>query len=371
MEDGGYIYKRGGKSRHFGTERIVSHFGRSRNTPHHLISHLTPHPLTKMAPSRRNRNLGRFVPYAKAAMRLGAKLAGNRVTKTWTKTKKNKYSGGGVTTQHDKTLQYKRKPAPRRLKKKYRRQAKAYTWNLTKSLGTTTAVRNATLAGSWIAGATTQFAVATCLYGLNGTGATPTLNGFNDVATVCNLDGTTDDKGEKVLFTSAVMDLTYTNTSTVQFTQEVDIYEIIFIGQQSGTDILTDYNECFAAAPKLGGPSTAITDFSPRGVTPFECPIASAKGYRVIKKTKYFVSAGQSFTYQYRDPGNHWMSTIRWLQNAAANQYAWKNVTRTFLFVAKPVIGTPAGNAGSFSVGCTRKYAYKTLSVNKDYTSSI
>lgn len=284
--------------------------------------------------------------------------------------RKRQTDGNGVTAQKDVARIYQKSFMKRYLKKKYKRKAKWWTYQLSKSLGTQVAVRNATIAGNFAAGATTQQAVASALYGITGNAATGVRNGFNDVETILDADPSANEATERVLFISGVMDITYTNTSTVQFTQEVDVYVIRFKGSKgSGPDLVTDYNSAFSAMTNVGG--TQITDFSPRGVTPFDNPVASSRGYQVLKKTKYFVSAGQTFTYQHRDPRNHWLSMSEYKFAGATESWAHPKMSICLLFIVKAVTGTPIANAGSYSIGCTRKYAYKILNQNKDYATNI
>jgi len=308
----------------------------------------------------------RYGPYIKQGIKLLNKFGGSG-----TKTKRKSYkSGSGVTNQFDRQTQYRRKRAPRSIRKKAKRSRRNHEWNILKDLAPQTAVRNSTLSGSWLAGVTNQFAVNCCIYGLNGVADNSSDAGFQDVSVILNADGQSDNAFEKVIFSTAILDLTYTNTSTVQFTQEVDVYEIIFTRQNSGTRLLGDYNAAFAATPVTGG-GTAVTDFSFRGMTPFECPLASAQGYKVMKKTKYFVSSGNCFTYQIKDKSNKWLQGQQWKNASAANEAQWAYKTRNILFIAKPIAGTPAGNAGSFSVGCTRKYLYKVMQENAAGTITI
>lgn len=327
-----------------------------------------------MAKSRSRSNLSRYRPYMAAAMSLGRRLAGRMSRKSGTsysRTNRRSYkSGSGVTSQYDKATQYRRKVAPKRIKRKCRKLAKNYEWNLIRSLGTNTWLRNSSLFGSWVAGATTQFAVNACLFGLRGSGDSPVQAGFQDLQQILGQDTSMDNAFEKAIFSSGVMDITYTNTSTVQFTQEVDVYEIIFVGRTSGGTCLIDYNAQFTATPTIGL-GTAIGDFSPRGVTPFECPGASSMGYRVIKKTKYFISAGNCFTYQIRDSKNKWLEGSEFWVTSQSGESQWRAKTRNVLFISKPISGTPAGNAGSFSIGVTRKYMYKVLQKNNNQTATI
>lgn len=323
-----------------------------------------------MPPKRRPNFLSavsRYAPYALKAYKAYKSTYG----RTQQTRKKNYRSGGGVTIQHDRAVQYLRKRAPKKIRRKCKRQRKSHEWNLIKDLGSNTAVRNSVITGSWVAGDTNQYAVDACLYGMRGDADGANNAGFQDVITILNADTEADSQFEKVIFSTGILDITYTNTSTVQFTQEVDVYEIIFTGRNSGARVVADYNEAFAATPIQGGGGTAVANFTPRGITPFECPLASERGYKILKKTKYFVSAGTCFTYQIKDKKNKWLHGHMLRNASSAFEAQWRYKTRNLLFIAKPITGTPTGNAGSFSIGCTRKYLYKTQFDNRDATITI
>jgi len=326
-----------------------------------------------MARSRRsNRSfssrLNRYAPYVRTGLKLANKFMGGR---SQTKTKRQSYrSGQGVTNQHDKSVQYRKKTAPRRIKKKARRSRKSHEWNLLKDLAPQSCIRNSTITGTFAAGNTDQYAVSACIYGLNGSADSVNQAGYQDVSIILNADPQTDGAFEKCIFSTAILDLTFTNTALVQHTLEVDVYEIVFTRQNSGVTLISDYNAAFAATPSTGG-GVAVSNFNSRGITPFEAPLASAQGYKVMKKTKYFVSAGNCFTYQIKDKSNKWLTGHQWKNSAAASEAQWRWKTRNLLFIAKPITGTPAANAGSFSIGATRKYMYKVLQENAIGTMTI
>lgn len=287
--------------------------------------------------------------------------------------KKSFSSGNGVTSQFDRTLQYRRKSAPKRIKRRARKQRRTHEWNLIKDLGSQTFVRNSTLQGGWAAGVTTQYAVNCCIYGMRGAATDVNNAGFTDVFDICAADANVNSasNNQKLLFSTAILDVTYTNASDAGFVQEVDVYEIIFTGRNSGGSVLQDYNEAFTDTPKHAVGGATITSFSPRGVTPFECPLASARGYKVLKKTKYFVAPGNCFTYRIKDKRNKWLHMTDLRNDSSAFEGQWRYKTRNLLFISKPIAGTDVALAGEFFIGCTRKYMYKVIQDNKDVTTSI
>lgn len=282
----------------------------------------------------------------------------------------NRGNNTGVTSQYDKARQYTFKRAPKKIRRKYKRIAKNARWALIKTLGTRTQIRNHEVGNSWTAGAWTtsssQRVSAVALYGLNGTTPTAQHAGYTDVAAVSTNDPDFDEKSEAILFSGAVLDLTFRNTSA-SMGLEVDMYEIIFKGTSSAGNIILDYNNAIGDTTKqagaLVGPVT-LGSLDSRGITPFDVSLASSRGYKILKKTKYFVPAGQTFTFQHRDPRNHYISAQTVLNE---NNGQWRWQTYNLLFVAKPLVGTSTSTAGSFSIGATRSYKYKVLKDNKDY----
>lgn len=328
-----------------------------------------------MPKARKSRSNNRYQPYIDAAIRAGIKAVTNRVTSgTWTGTGKtrNGPSSSGVTSNYDKSVQYKRKTAPRKIRRKYKRIYNQNKWALIKKLGTNVFVRNHTISGSWLAGWTTansQRVVNCCIYGLNGAAPGTDSAGYSDINSIAANDERFADDFQSLFFSSAVLDITFRNTGTA-FALEVDMYEIIFKGRTSGNDLITDYNQALINTPEVipGTGTNPITTLQLRGITPFDCSLASSKGYRVLKKTKYFVPAGQTFTFQHRDPRNHFLSN-HYFTSGTGGQWNWK--TYNLLFVAKPVAGTDTALLGTFVVGVTRTYHYKILQDNQASGSII
>lgn len=320
-----------------------------------------------MPKSRSKSSFSRYRPYAKAAMSLASKFFRGSAKRIATKVNKGPGDYGGVTSQYDKKVQYVRKSAPKRIKRKYKRIAKNAKWAQIKQLGQKTLVRNGTVSNSWgvWTNATSQRVAAVALYGLNGAAPAATIAGFSDVNSIAANDANFDEKTEAILFTSAVLDITFRNTSAAMGL-EVDMYEIIFKGQNSGPDIITDYNQALGDLTKQapGAGAGTLTDLTNRGVTPFEASLASSRGYVVMKKTKYFVPAGNTFTFQHRDPRNHFLQNQYYANQANSAQWRWK--TYNLLFIAKPVAGTADNTVGGFTIGVTRKYGYKVIEDNKD-----
>lgn len=187
----------------------------------------------------------------------------------------------------------------------------------------------------------------------------------------------------KFLFKSAVLDVTIRNTSTLNVlgTQtpdsrgkmEIDVYEII--SPKEWVDSASNYytlGSCFTKGdgltPRIGGAGTGL-DLALRGVTPWDVPAAlSYFRLKILKKTKYFVNNGDTFTYQVRDPKRRVMMQERLEKMAGVNVPRW---SRHVLFIGKLVPGNTLGSGvgtwtESMTFGITRKYFYKIEGANDD-----
>jgi hypothetical protein len=193
--------------------------------------------------------------------------------------------------------------------------------------------------------------------------------------------GATIDRNTKVMFHSAVMDLTIRNTSELQTGAgiyaldsqaaiELDVYDIT-LGEDTSdnTDVYTSLSELLNGYDdkEIGGAGTGIS-IEDRGATPFELPSNIGRfKLKVLQKTKYFIPNGQTITLQERNPKR---KVIRYGQletNEGFNKRGW---TRFKFIIYKAVPGITVGNAvGTFrmgiTVGLTKKYMYKVEGFNE------
>lgn len=277
-------------------------------------------------------------------------------------------SGVGVTSQYDKKVSYYKKSAPRWKKRAYGRFARKVRSVFLKDVGTKTIIRNAQLTRTWATG--DQDYVAVSIYGTDGLATTTQMAGHDDLKQIFDNDTTTKPTS-KFLFGSAVCDITFTNLSTItdgtnQNTgMEIDIYEMVYGRQPDCTNPVALFNDAATNTDAINGLNPQI-NLTVRGATPFDLPDALSRGkVKILKKTKYFLAAGQCATYQFRDPKNR--SFKKDVVDTSDNNYVLPWVTRTLFFVAK---GIPTGDATkvlkALQVGCTRKYMYKVIEDNDD-----
>ena len=318
---------------------------------------------------------------ARSAYQLGQYLA--RRTRmnsgrsyTQTKTKKRKSSGKGVTFQHDRQLIYQKRRMPYRKKKKWIAFKQKVNAISEKELGTQTVVFNRRKEFNYVN--MNNHGLFTLALYPNTSGETwlndiRYLHQMDNTNDPTSIDGTTVDETTKYMFQSAVLDVTMRNTSFSaegldrDCSLEVDIYEMTMSRKAvKGTTQITDLKDVFSDGYtdtkdiKNTGVSVVTAGITPekRGVTPFDCPQALAK-YRIkiLKKTKLFISNGQTSTYQMRDPTRHVVTRARLGETPGVNM---PGMTK-FLYItfkAVPGIDVPA-TTPQLDTGITRKYMYK------------
>lgn len=282
--------------------------------------------------------------------------------------------GQGITTQHDRSLIYRKRRMPRRRRRVWRRFNRKVNAVSEKDLGSRTVVRNSLVVATHpldTTGANQHGKIVVALYPCQS--GDSWMNDIREMSQDTDL-GTTG----KAIFKSGILDLTVRNSSERQtaslnpaITLEIDVYEIsvnVDLGQTGKASTLIDvFNEGSTDTATIPGQTTALTSIS-RGWTPWDSPSAlSEYKVKIWKKTKYFLSENQTFTYQYRDPKRHVIDQQRML-NPGENM---RGVTRFLMFVYKPAPGyvytdiTP--DVYELSVGITRKYLYKINDKTQDY----
>jgi len=281
-----------------------------------------------------------------------------------TKTKRFKTTDQvGVSAQHDYKKIYQKKRMPWRKRRQWANFLKKNIAANLKLVGTRTRVFNNTI-GNSITTPGEQNYVAIHLYGKNGTDVADIENGTLDLKTI--LQDNDISKTSKVLFGSAIMDLTIVNPNNEVI--EVDLYEIFYLKSDAQySSYLSAKDAAQTDTTNIPGSSTGLT-LNSRGVTPFDLPqLTKLLGAKIYKKTKMFLPAQGFQTYQYRDSRNRLISASQIKQTVTAgDDYIYKNWTKTCLLVFKNLPGS-LSESNALIVGCTRKYMYKIFLDNNDY----
>src|SRR6476469_9097612 len=286
---------------------------------------------------------------------------------------------GGITTQHDSRVLYRNKKMPYRKKKawkKFTRKVKAVEIS---DRAKQTLVINSRVSGSTSFGTGLYQNWSEChLYP-----AISSSSGCRDISIILedimtykqDIKGGTigsADVGQQVpedtstnfrstrkeiLFSSASLDVTYTNTGTTGM--ELDLYTIVYPRQAAGTD--NDFLSAVQQNTNIVDPirvvsGTTIVAATPvtiyqRGVTLFDVAYGMANtGAKIIKKEKFFISGGNSITKNLRDPANH-----KFRMPTDTNVYHLKGMTRTLVCCFKPV---NALQDATLEQKATRTYKY-------------
>lgn len=300
-------------------------------------------------------------------------------------------SGRGLTFEHDRQFIYRKKRMPRRKRRRWLRFGRKVRAVSDNSLGTRTVVFNAQKFQS-TATAGDQLVWNACLYGWDSTDTQQVWH--NDLRYIANLentgnptaaDGTHVGVDTKILFKSAVLDLTLRNVSfqtdtpstiVAEATMEVDLYEWSMrkeaemdgSNSQTGSSIFKSSATAeteYAIKDGNPTPSTSKVQINWRGVTPFDCTVPLGDyGIKIYKKTKFFVRGGQTITYQLRDPKNHTLDRKDIKTNSPGQSgFNYPRVTKNILIVGKLIpgftLGTGTNMTARMDIGCTRKYSYK------------
>lgn len=322
--------------------------------------------------------MGRFL-----STRLAKRFAGSG-TNTRTRTK-NKTSGQGVSTQHDRKLIYVKKSMPLKKRMRWKKFKGKVLAVAERGLGTRTVVFNKRITTvNQVPGNHGLLSVG--LYGHTSS----TNSEWNDIAAIAGYENISDPTATggdttylntKYFFQSGVMDVTFRNTSldneslAENVPIEMDVYELQVgrMTDNTANDLRSPVNLFEKAANDtnvIGGPGPGKFDcnIERRGVTPFDIPTALSR-YRlkILKKTKYFLSGGQTVTYQYRDPSRRVMYKQRMLETSGFS----RKFTKILWVVYKAVPGFTVGPGINdvterLTVGLTRKYMYKIEGMNED-----
>jgi len=322
----------------------------------------------------------------------GKRRAGGRA-QTYTNVKRKRVSSNtGILggTNADTRMIYRKKRMPKKKRKRWANFVKKVGAVEERSLGTRTVLFNDQITQSNAGGINqpTQSCLTVAMYGFVNT-FKGWLNDCNAIGQLENESnptaqaGATIDRNSKIVFTSAIMDITLRNISTFRESAadklasdaalELDIYELYMRKNASTPDATTDawssvsdmlkrYDE-----PEIGGTGTGI-DIGDRGASPFELGSAMARsGIKIMKKTKFFIPNGQTITWQVRDPKRH---VCRYGDLETNDGWVKPGWTRCYYLIYKLVPGLTLGSTdgtykAAISVGVTRKYAYKVEGFNE------
>jgi len=303
---------------------------------------------------------------------------------------------GNVTAQHDSSLVYRRKRMPKRMKRRWRKFSKKVNWIINKNIAPCALLRRNILTRS-AGGINFQvLGVASSLsaYGTANDLSDDQITILKDAALrTTNLD--TQYFKQMVRISSVVLDVTFENRAyypvalqpDVLTDMEVDIYELqcvrdVFVSDvsQGNRDIYDFITHCTnaQAQPTVGDlgvtPIGTNLNSTEIGWTPFQSA-KFCKYFKVLKKTKKYMTPGGYFTYQLRNAGERILTGLNMDVatdaggTSTATQPLMNKMTKLLLFVCKgePLtndIGTSFWSIPRFTLGQTKTINYRIVEKN-------
>lgn len=352
----------------------------------------------------------RYLSGQNSGMSTAKRIKGAR---SYTGTRTKRSSGvdkGGISQQHDVITQYVKSYMPKGKKKAWRKFSKKVKYVMDAAKGITTALTNYTFTAE-NNNASLQSYVDVHLYSNSGSVATQDdlkrlawadqemtskkeISPTNATVNVNALtgDGWISGANKNIRFTSAVLDLTYINTSTG--IQEVDVYHIVYrnvgprpLGVVAGSNSFDGALQIGRDATGfvrqnaivLGGLGNKVT-LQTRGATPFELGgFLSFTGAKILRKEKVFIEPGKVYTKQLRDPRNRTFNPMGYYlgqetgTTSPRDSYIKPGWTQTVLFLSKqqtladgPVAPWEGTNIQKFEVKATRIYKYNQEGQSED-----
>lgn len=255
------------------------------------------------------RGLGRMYGYARTGMSLYR--TGKRVAEQFRPAaKKQRVITSSITEQRDYTRMYRRRRAPRRVRRRARKSFQRFTYHLDKSQGMVTTKINNFLNVTTSPSAWNSDAVGTHSVTMFGTANNVNSSDPNNDLARIYYDATgalptSADASQKLRFRSCVLDFQLQNNG------DGDVYVEAWhcLSRKNGTvSPLVAFSNAIAEQQGTAGPvATGITSIGCYKLTPFDAP--GFGKYWIVKQTKkYYIQAGQSFSFQIRDAKNYIIS---------------------------------------------------------------
>ena len=309
-------------------------------------------------------NLGQYI--GKKIRRYGSSSRGGASSTAKAK------SVGSLTEQKDVTTLYRRRRAPRRVRRGARKSMRMFTYRMDKlqSMKTCIITTGGQISFSPTGLANGQYPIGITMYGYNtNTYAANTDTGNGDMwwifARENGGDPTAATGSRKLRFRSCTMN--YTIQNTYEEGVYMDIYFVIARKSNGSTsDPAVEWNEAIALQA-AGNMPTAITANTYYQVTPFDS--GSFGRYWLIKsRRRVFMQANEIYSFQQRDAGNYVLNMSD-LLNVKMKQNLTEGVIMVFHnpFVDTTTTpGTPVPGGGQVQVTCTKTYHYTETSSSID-----
>lgn len=341
-----------------------------------------------MALARYGRRTGTVAGYgyaARGAYRLGKTGAG--IMKKWLKSGSKKTVGredtnmgtaaatyGNLTSQYDTARLYRKKRAPRRVRRRAKRFIKQLKWGLDKLQGMKTCVisNSSTHTITPTTDQNAQQAVGLVMYGYGAnTYAANSNKAYGDMWWIMSRenggDPTVNSASRKLRFRSCTFNINIINRTPSEGGQGqniiVDVYHVLCCQSVSDDtnsgDPVEIWNESIRELSGTNMPNE-ISDTNYEGVTPFDAP-TFAKNYTVKSVRRYRLEAGGYFNLQLRDPANYVLGMSDLL-----DMNHKRNITEGYIFVHYNAskVGNVRG-ISSIELNYNKKYHYTETSTSQ------
>ena len=272
---------------------------------------------------RNGMRVGGYAHAARAAWK-GGQLIGRALKRKWNSSGGSKRSRssrgatyGNLTFQNDEAVVYRRKRAPRRVRRRHRKAFKNFMYNMDKlqSMKTCVIYNRSLFTATPTGVANGQAPMGVTMYGYNAnTYASNSDLGNGDMGWIFARENgafpTATEGSRKLRFRSCVMELTITNELAAGGTGDIygiGIFDIYHVIARKNNGITSDPADFWTRSLNLeaaGNMPTAITTSNQLGITPFDAT-NFGKYWLVKKKRRVRLSPGQVYNFQMRDPGNY------------------------------------------------------------------
>lgn len=319
---------------------------------------------------RRDNRLARFGRASYAGIRKLTPYIGmaRRFYDGWNKWKKaaprSKETTNVVSFQHDYTNNYRRRRAPKRVRRRARKATKLFNYHLGKTLGVQTRLftdiqNSGTLTPTGLNNS--QSVANVLMYGGNtgtGTGA--------DLERICTANGVLTNEGN-VLFKSAVMETQIRNPSENVLICEA--YKVVC--RREGFDEPgIEWTQSMLNSGTAPSAGLKLTPFS-LNASPFDASGFGSKWLITNKKT-FRIGPGNSIFLQWRDAKNYDFETSRfnWDNGASTTRTRmFKGMTKGYVFVFRSAALDATNSFGgpfSYQIINTKTYHFALNETNED-----
>lgn len=277
--------------------------------------------------------------------------------------------GGSATRPYKR--QYRRRRRPAKVRRRARRYYKKFQKALRKVSGV--AFQKAVMNG-FVTNSNTgvgQKYIATHLFSYNsgtGSGVETGVRDLYRVRTSMTNAFSADDVSNttKFMIEYGIIDYTLVNQGSIPI--EIDVYHITYGDNVEYSNLEAFFNGQDLRQQSLTSTATDKITLAMRGATLFDLPVTISNGYiNILSKEKLFLNAKESTNFQYKMKKPF---SITFSEMDVDNTYfAKKNLTHTWLFVYKPVVGL--GTESALTVGSTRTYGWRVDGQNQPGTAAL